>query len=49
MKPTTNEIIKSLEQMRWLDNGIEIKVGITNFESIAIDLPDDIQKLKKYY
>lgn len=49
MKPTTNEIKKSLEQMRWLDNGIEIKVGNTNFESIAVDLPEDIQKLKKYY
>lgn len=49
MKPTSNETKKSLEQIRWLDNGIDIKIGITDFESNAVDLPEDIQKLKKYY
>ena len=45
LEPTQNEISKKLEQLRWLENGYKIKVGITEFESISIDVPKDIEKL----
>jgi 3-deoxy-manno-octulosonate cytidylyltransferase (CMP-KDO synthetase) len=45
--PKTNlEITESLEQLRWIENGYAIKADITSQESIAIDTPDDIIKVK---
>ena len=41
-----NEIKESLEQLRWLDNNYKIKVGITRFQALSIDTPDDIEKIK---
>lgn len=38
------EIAESLEQLRWLQNGYKIKVGITNIETIGIDTPDDLKR-----
>lgn len=41
-----NEKKEGLEQLRWLDNGYEIKVGSTTFESISVDTPEDILKIE---
>lgn len=38
------ELAESLEQLRWLENGYKIKVGITNKETIGIDTPEDMEK-----
>lgn len=38
------EIAESLEQLRWLENGYRIKVGITEQETIGIDTPEDLAK-----
>lgn len=38
------EIAESLEQLRWLENGYKIKVGISNVETIGIDTPQDLEK-----
>ena len=45
LAPTQNELDRKLEQMRWLDYGYLIKVGITKYESISVDLPSDILKV----
>jgi 3-deoxy-manno-octulosonate cytidylyltransferase (CMP-KDO synthetase) len=39
------EQAESLEQLRWLENSFKIKVKLTEFETVAIDTPEDLQKL----
>ena len=36
------EIAESLEQLRWLQNGYRIRVGITDIETVGIDTPEDL-------
>lgn len=38
---------ESLEQLRWLESGYAIFVGITPNDSIGIDTPEDLQRLLK--
>lgn len=42
------EVAESLEQLRWLQNGYKIKVGLTDIETIGIDTPEDLQKAEEY-
>lgn len=42
------ELVESLEQLRWLQNGYRIKVGITNIETIGIDTPEDLEKAEEF-
>ena len=41
---STLELAESLEQLRWLQNGYKIKVGLTDVETIGIDTPEDLQR-----
>lgn len=47
LQPSNLEIAESLEQLRWLQNGLIIKVGYTNVETIGIDTPEDLEKAEK--
>ena len=42
------EKAESLEQLRWIENGFKIKVGITNQETFGIDTPYDLERALKH-
>jgi len=42
------ELAESLEQLRWLENGYKIKVGISEIETIGIDTPEDLAKAEEF-
>jgi 3-deoxy-manno-octulosonate cytidylyltransferase (CMP-KDO synthetase) len=44
LEQTSLEIAEALEQLRWIQNDIPIYAEFTEFESIAVDTPDDINK-----
>jgi len=43
------EKTEKLEQLRYLENGIKIKMTQTDYNNIAIDTPEDLEKAKKIW
>lgn len=42
------ELAESLEQLRWLENGYVIKVGVTGVETVGIDTPQDLARAEEF-
>jgi 3-deoxy-manno-octulosonate cytidylyltransferase (CMP-KDO synthetase) len=42
------ELAESLEQLRWLQNGYRIKVGLTDVETVGIDTPEDLERAEAF-
>ena len=42
------EKAESLEQLRWLESGYKIGVGVTNIETVGIDTPEDLERAEQF-
>lgn len=42
------ELAESLEQLRWLQNGYRIRVGLTDVETVGIDTPEDLARAEEF-
>jgi len=49
LKPTDLENAEKLEQLRMIENGIKIKIVVTELDSIGVDTPEDLEKARTYY
>lgn len=45
LPPSTLELSESLEQLRWVEHGYNIQTKVTDIETIAIDTPEDLQRI----
>lgn len=48
MPQSSLELAESLEQLRWLQGGMKIAVGVTDDETIGIDTPDDLRRAVEF-
>ena len=48
LKPSPLEQFEKLEQLRWLENDINIQIVLTQYQSIGIDTAEDVQKALEY-
>ncbi|MDE7123586.1 MAG: 3-deoxy-manno-octulosonate cytidylyltransferase, partial [Alistipes sp.] len=48
LPPSTLEAAESLEQLRWLENGYRIGVGISDAETVGIDTPEDLERAERF-
>ncbi len=49
LAPTPLELTESLEQLRALEHGYKIKVLKTDFKSIGVDTPEELERVNAYF
>jgi 3-deoxy-manno-octulosonate cytidylyltransferase (CMP-KDO synthetase) len=41
------ERIEQLEQLRWMENGVKIRVAEVEHDAISVDVPEDVARVEK--
>lgn len=47
ISPSPLESAESLEQLRWLQHGMTIRVGVTDCQTVGIDTPADLEEARR--
>lgn len=48
LKPTDLEQIEKLEQLRFLENGFKMKIVVTEYDSLSVDTPRDLELARRF-
>jgi 3-deoxy-manno-octulosonate cytidylyltransferase (CMP-KDO synthetase) len=46
LEQSSLELAESLEQNRWIENGYTIRAELTPYETVSVDVPSDIEKIR---
>ena len=48
MQPSALELAESLEQLRWLENGLLLHMAVIDVDGISVDTPDDLRRAEQF-
>jgi 3-deoxy-manno-octulosonate cytidylyltransferase (CMP-KDO synthetase) len=49
LRPTDLEQFEKLEQLRFLEHGMKIKIVVTDYDSLSVDTPKDLELARRFY
>ncbi len=49
LRPTDLEQIEKLEQLSFLEHGFNMKIVVTEYDSLSVDTPRDLEVARRYY
>jgi len=47
LPPGELEPLEQLEQLRWLEDGFKMRVALTDYDSVSVDVPEDVARVEK--